>query len=61
MMAYEFYCREEDGEIHFIRALPERRQNPARVTEESILNWGTGVIGNDRGVKEIFFSQISIK
>ncbi len=61
MIAYEFYCREEDGKIHFIGALPERRRNPARITRESIMNWGAGVIGNDREVVEIFFSQVSIE
>ncbi len=61
MVVYQFYCRDEDDEIHFIGALPERRENPARITQESIMKWGTEVIGNNTGVKEIFFSQVSIK
>ena len=61
MVVYEFYCRDENEGIHFIGALPERRENPARITQESIMNWGTEVIGNNIGVKEIFFTQVAIK
>jgi len=61
MVAYEFYCRDENEGVHFIGVLPERRKNPARITQESIMNWGTKVIGNNPGVKEIFFTQVAIK
>lgn len=61
MVVYEFYCRDENDRIHFIGALPERRKNPARITQESIMNWGTEVIGDNIEIKEIFFTQVAIK
>jgi len=61
MVAYEFYCRDEKEGVHFIGVLPERRKNSARITQESIMNWGAKVIGNNPEVKEIFFTQVAIK
>ncbi len=61
MVAYKFYCRDENEGVHFIGVLPERRENPARITQESIVNWGAKVIGNNSGVKQIFFTQVAIK
>ncbi len=40
MIVYKFYLRDAiNGDI-FLGALPERRKNPQRITEESIINWG---------------------
>jgi hypothetical protein len=60
MVAYEFYCRNKNEGVYFIGVLPERRENPERITKESIMNWGTIVINNNPGVKEIFFTQVAI-
>jgi hypothetical protein len=59
MMAYEFYWRDEVGEIHLIGILPERRKDPKRITNESILNWVDKVTGH--GVNNIFFTKVSIE
>jgi hypothetical protein len=60
MVAYEFYWRDERGKNHFIWILPERRKNPERITQESIINWGKKVIIDDSEVKDIFFTQLEI-
>jgi len=60
MVAYEFYCRDEKGRDSFIGVLPERRKNPERITQESIINWGRTLAGNHREVKDISFIQIEI-
>jgi len=60
MVAYEFYCRDEKGRDNFIGVLPERRKNPERITQESIMNWGRTLTGNHREVKDISFIQIEI-
>ena len=60
MVAYEFYWRDEKGRDNFVGVLPERRNNPERITQESIMNWGRTLIGNDREVKDISFIQIEI-
>ena len=60
MVAYEFYWRDETGKEHFIGILPERRKNPERITEDSILNWGWTVIGDNPGVNNIYFLQVEM-
>ena len=60
MVAYEFYLRDEKGSDKFIGILPERRKNPERITQESIINWGRTLIGNNREVKDISFIQVEI-
>jgi hypothetical protein len=60
MTAYEFYWRDKEGRDHFIGILPERRKNPERITQDSILNWGRKVVGDHTGVKDISFIQVEI-
>ena len=60
MVAYEFYLRDEKGSDNLIGMLPERRKNPERITQESIINWGRTLIGNNREVKDISFIQVEI-
>ena len=57
MLAYEFYCRDNTEGIHFIGILPERRKKPERITQESILNWGKKVIGDDSDI-DIYFVKV---
>lgn len=59
MMAYEFYCRNGLGEIHLIGILPERRKNPERITEKSIMNFGKMLIDNNSGPGNIYFIQVA--
>jgi hypothetical protein len=58
MVAYEFYWRDEIGDIHLIGILPERRKNPLRISNQSILNWVDKVTGN--GGNNIFFTKITL-
>jgi hypothetical protein len=61
MIAYEFYWCDEEGKEHFIGILPERRKNPERITEKSIINWGWQVIGDNSDVNNIYFVQVEMK
>ncbi len=47
MVAYEFYWCDEKAKEHCIGILPERRKIPERITQESILNWGWMVVGDN--------------
>ena len=58
MVAYEFYWRDEAERVHFIGILPERRKMPERITQESVLNWGMMVIGDNSGVNDIYFVRV---
>jgi hypothetical protein len=60
MVAYEFYWRDESGDTHLVGILPERRKNPTRITQQSIMNWVEKVIGNGLKADDIFFSKVNI-
>ena len=60
MMAYEIYWRDETGKDNFIGVLPERREDPERINQKSIINWGRTVIGSNTEVKDISFIQVEI-
>jgi hypothetical protein len=55
MFVYKFYLRDAiKGDI-FLGSLPERRKNPQRITEESIINWGIRYFGKNGKDGDIFF------
>ena len=59
MIIYKFYLRDAiKGDI-FLGALPERRKNPRRVTEESteesVINWGRKYFGKKAKDEDIYF------
>jgi hypothetical protein len=61
MIAYEFYSRDESGELHLMGVLPERRINPERITSESIMNWARNLLGEEAGVNDIYYTTIKLK
>ena len=60
MIVYKLYWRDEKE--HFIGMLPERRKNPERITEESIVNWSRIVLGDNTGIdlNSIYFIQVEM-
>ena len=60
MMAYEFYWRNEVKGYELLGVLPERRKDPARITEKSVLEWVDRVFGNKFSTKDIYFTQVTI-
>jgi len=60
MIAYEFYwCDPIKGYQH-IGTLPERRNKPGRITQESIINWARTVLGKQVEPNDIFFVEKTI-
>ena len=55
MLIYEFYWRDEAGRDLFIGILKERRKNPQRITEESILNLGRKLLGHPMEEGDFYF------
>jgi hypothetical protein len=51
----------EIGDIHLIRILPERRKDPKRITDESIINWGRKYFGMNGNDEDIFFIKIVLE
>ncbi len=60
VVAYEFYRLDSTGEYQVVGVLPERRKDPERVTQESIMNWGINFLAADLIIKDIFFIQVTI-
>jgi hypothetical protein len=60
MMAYELYSIDAKNRIELIGILPERRKDPKRITNESILNWAKMILVNRENDKKIFYKCITI-
>ncbi len=60
MVAYEFYWRDAIEGYQHIGTLPERRKNPARITQESVINWAREILGENIDFNDIFFITITI-
>ncbi len=59
MIVYKFYLRDSKNGDVFLGSLPERRRNPKRITDESIINWGIRYFGvNGNGEKIIFIKTV---
>jgi len=60
MVVYKFYWRDETGKEHLIGGLPERREKPERITNNSILDWGWNIVGDHSDAKNIYFVQVEM-
>ena len=61
MVLYKFYVRDQDGEEHFLGILPERRNDPKRITDESVVNLSKIILGPNAEIQldSIRFVSIS--
>ena len=58
MLAYRFYLRDAIKNcFDHVGVLPERRMNPERISDESIINWGKKYFGKDAKSEDIFFTE----
>jgi hypothetical protein len=60
MIAYEFYLVDKRGEAHCFAILPERRKNPERISEKSIMKWGRMLLGDNRNSQIMYFVQVEV-
>jgi hypothetical protein len=60
MLGYQFYCLDEKGKDHLIGILPERRFNPGRINDRSIMNWAREIIGNGCHGRRIHFVRVNM-
>ncbi len=66
MVAYEFYSHDDNGDVHLIGILPERRKSKSRISHESIVNWVKRLTGNGNGdgqgldMNRIYFIQVEV-
>jgi hypothetical protein len=60
MIAYEFYLRDPIKGNELVGVLPERRNDPTRITQKSVMNWAENVFGNGLSNKDIYFIKVTI-
>ena len=60
MVAYEFYWRDSTKGFELIGILPERRKDPKRISQASIMNWGKLILGEYVDENDIFFIKVTI-
>ncbi len=60
MVAYELYTFNKTRGYEFIGILPERRKNPMRITEDSVMNWGKMLLSDGADTDTIFFKRLTI-
>jgi len=60
MLAYELYTFDKINGYEFIGVLPERRKNPTRITEDSVMSWGRMLLGDNVDNKSIYFKKVTL-
>ncbi len=60
MLVYELYAFNKTKGYELIGILPERRKNPARITQNSVMNWAKMLSRDDVDSKDIFFKPVRI-
>ena len=60
MVGYELYCWRDPKGYELIGVLPERRNDPQRITKDSIMNWGKSLLGDNTDSENMFFKQVAI-
>ena len=60
MIGYELYWHDPIKGYQLMGVLPERRKNPNRITEESVLNWGKEYFSKNLNLNEMFFLEVEI-
>jgi hypothetical protein len=60
MVAYEFYWPDPVKEYDLLGILPERRKDPRRITDASVMKWGKMLLGNNGSKKSIFYKKVTI-
>jgi hypothetical protein len=58
MVAYEIYLDDPIKGYQLLGVLPERRKDPARINEGSIINWGRNFFGKGLDINSIFILQL---
>ncbi len=60
MIIYEFYYLNAVNRHELLGILPERRKDPRRITNESVMKWGKMLLVIDGGKKSIFYKKVVI-
>ena len=61
MVAYQLYLWNATRGFELVGALPERRINRARITDESIINWSRVKFGSYVKAEDIFLVKVDLE
>jgi len=60
VLAYELYTFDKIDGYELAGVLPERRKNPKRMKEDSVMNWGRILLGGNPNNKSIYFKKVTL-
>jgi hypothetical protein len=60
MVGYELHCWRDPKGYELIGVLPERKNDPQRITKESVLNWGQKYFGIQLDLGDTYFIEVEI-
>ena len=60
MVVYTIYYFGGEEKIRFIGFLPERKQNPERITQESIFSYVRKILGHEVNDNKIYYFQVTL-
>jgi len=60
MVGYQLYCWRDPKGYELIGVLPERRNDPQRITKESVLNWGQKYFATQLDLDDMYFIEVEI-
>ncbi len=60
MVGYNLYCWRDPKGYELIGVLPERRNDPLRITQESVLNWGQNFFAMQLHPDDLYFIEVEI-
>ena len=60
MVGYELYCWQDPKGYELIGVLPERRNDPQRITKKSVLNWGQKYFSIQLNLDDMYFIEVEI-
>lgn len=62
MIVYEFFLRIPGGEEdRLIGVLPERRRDPERITNQSIMNWASLLVPEKVVGDQVYFVPVEVR
>ncbi len=60
MVAYEYCFRNGSGEKYLLGIPPERRRDPERITEQSVMQWVKQLIDDPLDLKNVYFVKVEV-
>ncbi len=60
MVGYQIYCWHDPKGYELVGVLPERRNDPQRITKESVLNWAQKYFAIQLDLVDTYFIEVEI-